>query len=151
MDTAPTLEGQLQTAIDVANTARLAQIIDTFGWPGLRFAGAASQTAFFVLQHADDATQRKYVSQLRQAVERHDALGSHLAMLEDRLRVAEGKPQLYGSQLGGEPLRFAPIEDEAHVDARRRSIGLQPLADYAKLFGLVYTPVDARAPAAAGD
>lgn len=32
----------------------------------------------------------------------------------------------------------APIEDEAQVDARRRSIGMEPLADYAKRFGLDY-------------
>jgi len=129
-----------QTAIDVANMKRLAEIVDAFGWPGIRFAGAASQAAFAVLQHADPASQRKYLPLLRKAVERSDALGSHLAMLEDRVRLGEGKPQLYGSQLSGDPLRFDPIEDEANVDERRRSIGLEPLADYARHFGLTYTP-----------
>jgi hypothetical protein len=140
-------EWKLQTAIDVANMKRLAQIIDTYGWPGLRFAGAASQTAFLVLQHADPATQRKYLPLLRDAVKRSDAMGGHLAMLEDRLLVDEGKPQVYGSQLAANPLRFEPIEDEAHVDERRRSVGLEPLAEYARHFGLVYTP-KTRAPAA---
>jgi hypothetical protein len=133
-------EWKLQSAIDVANMKRLAQIIDTYGWPGLRFAGAASQTAFLVLQHADPATQRKYLPLLRDAVKRSDAMGGHLAMLEDRLLVAAGKPQVYGSQLAADPLRFEPIEDEAHVDERRRSVGLEPLAEYAKHFGLSYTP-----------
>jgi hypothetical protein len=133
-------EWKLQTAIDVANMKRLAQIIDTWGWPGLRFAGAASQTAFLVLQHADRASQRKYLPLLRDAVKRSDAMGGHLAMLEDRLLVDEGKPQIYGSQLAADPLRFEPIEDEAHVDERRRSVGLEPLAEYAKHFGLSYTP-----------
>lgn len=134
-------EWKLQTAIDVANMNRLAQIIDAYGWPGLRFAGAASQTAFLVLQHADSASQRKYLPLLRDAVKRSDALGGHLALLEDRVRLADGKPQLYGSQLKGAPPRFEPIEDEAHVDERRRSIGLEPLADYARRFGLSYTAV----------
>lgn len=133
-------EWKLQTAIDAANMKRLAEIIDTYGWPGLRFAGAASQTAFLVLQHADHASQRKYLPLLHDAVHRHDALGGHLALLEDRVLVADGKAQRYGSQLSGNPLRFDPIEDEAHVDERRRSIGLEPLADYAKRFGLSYTP-----------
>jgi len=133
-------EWKRQTAIDVANTKRLAQIIDRFGWPGLRFAGAASQSAFLVVQHADPATQHRYLPLLREAVARHDALGGHLALLEDRVRVSEGKPQLYGTQLGGNPVRFDPIEDEAHVDERRRSIGLEPLADYARNFGVTYTP-----------
>ena len=39
-------EWKQQTAIDVANMKRLAEIIDRFGWPGLRFAGAASQTGW---------------------------------------------------------------------------------------------------------
>lgn len=134
-------EWKQQTVLDIANTKRLVEIIDTFGWPGLRFAGAASQTAFLVLQHADNDIQRKYLPLLRDAVKRSDARGDDLALLEDRVRVADGKPQLYGSQLGGNPLKFEPIEDEAHVDERRRAIGLQPLAEYAQLFGLTYAPV----------
>ena len=131
-------EWKQQSALDAANMQRLAEIIEAHGWPGLRFAGAASQTAFLVLQHADHVSQRTYLPLLREAVKRSDALGAHLAMLEDRVRIADGKPQLYGSQLSTEPLRFAPIEDEAHVDERRRSIGLEPLADYARRFGLTY-------------
>jgi hypothetical protein len=134
-------EWQQQTAIDVANTKRLAEIIDAFGWPGLRFAGAASQTAFLVVQHADHDTQRKYLPLLRDAVQRGDARGNNLALLEDRILIADGKPQIYGSQLGGTPLQFEPIEDEAHVDDRRRAIGLPPMAEYAEMFGLTYTPV----------
>lgn len=133
-------EWKRQTAIDVANMQRLAEIIDTWGWPGLHFAGAASQTAFLVLQHADAASQHKYLQAMRDAVRRNDALAGHLAMLEDRVRLADGKPQLYGSQVTPDALGFAPIEDEAHVDERRRSIGLEPLATYAKNFGLNYTP-----------
>jgi hypothetical protein len=134
-------EWKQQTAIDVANTKRVAEIIEAFGWPGLRFAGAASQTAFLVVQHADNDTQRKYLPLLRDAVKRGDARGDDLALLEDRVRVFDGKPQLYGSQLSGKPLKFFPIEDEAHVDERRRSIGLPPLAEYAQMFGLTYTPI----------
>jgi hypothetical protein len=137
-------EWKQQNAIDAGNIKRLAEIIDAYGWPGLRFAGAGSQTAFLVLQHADHASQRKYLPLLRDAVKRNDALGGHLALLEDRVRVADGKPQLYGSQLKYNPLRFEPIEDEANVDERRRSIGLEPLADYAKHFGLTYAPKTTR-------
>lgn len=131
-------EWKRQIAIDAENMKRLAEIIDAYGWPGLRFAGAASQTAFLVLQHSDHDSQKKYLPLLRDAVGRNDALGSHLALLEDRVRIADGKPQLYGSQLSGNPLRFAPIEDEANVDQRRKEVGLEPLSAYAKRFGLAY-------------
>jgi len=57
----------------------------------------------------------------------------------------QDKPQLYGSQCHynattGQPELF-PIADEAHVDERRTRMGLVPLADYAKGFGLNYRPV----------
>lgn len=142
-------EWKQQNAIDAANMQRLAEIIDAYGWPGLRFAGAGSQTAFLVLQHADHPSQRKYLPLLRDAVKRNDALGGHLALLEDRVRVADGKPQLYGSQLKYNPLRFEPIEDEVNVDARRQSIGLEPMADYARHFGLTYAPKKVEGSAAA--
>lgn len=69
---------------------------------------------------------------------------SALALLEDRVLTNQSKPQLYGSQLHNNPLtgklEFFPIADEAHVDERRASMGLGPLADYAKGFGLDYVP-----------
>jgi hypothetical protein len=33
-----------------------------------------------------------------------------------------------------------PIEDEANVDARRATVGLPPLAEYLKTFGVDYSP-----------
>ncbi|MET0815765.1 MAG: DUF6624 domain-containing protein [Pseudoxanthomonas sp.] len=134
-------EWRRQEAIDAANMARLAQIIDRHGWPGVRFAGyEGASNAFLVLQHAELDSQRKYLPLMREAVQRHDALGNHLALLEDRVRMREGKPQIYGSQLVGNPPALVPIEDEANVDQRRRAVGLGPLAEYLKLFGLTYRP-----------
>ena len=58
-----------------------------------------------------------------------------MAYLTDRVLVAEGKPQRYGSQfftVDGE-LKPRPIEDEANVDARRKEVGLGTMAQYTKL------------------
>jgi ribosome-associated toxin RatA of RatAB toxin-antitoxin module len=33
---------------------------------------------------------------------------------------------------------FYPIADPDHVDERRKTMGLQPIADYAKLFNLAW-------------
>jgi hypothetical protein len=53
-------------------------------------------------------------------------------MLEDRVRMFEGRPQLYGTQLEpddeGRPRPY-PIEDPEGVDERRRAVGLEPLAE----------------------
>jgi transposase len=57
---------------------------------------------------------------------------------------------LYGSQLfevqGGDGMRLEPIEDEANVDERRAKMGLGPLAEYLKRFGIEYRKPTRTAP-----
>ncbi|MFM9438384.1 hypothetical protein ACFDR9_005490 [Janthinobacterium sp. CG_23.3] len=127
----------LQTKIDLANLRRLAEIVEQYGWPGVRFAGIkGSQSAFLVLQHADLENQQKYLPLFRDAVSKNDAPASELAMLEDRVRVGAGQPQIYGTQVqDGQPV---PIEDEANVDRKRAAVGLMPLEDYMKKLGIRY-------------
>jgi len=58
---------------------------------------------------------------------------SSLALLEDRVRLREGKPQLYGSQVTRNPAgqwEARDLEDPEKVDERRASVGLPPLAEY---------------------
>lgn len=129
-----------QQAIDSANMARLAELLERHGWPG---AGRASHAAFMIVQHAEPAVQRRYVPLMRQAQQRGDLSATELGMLEDRLLVREGQPQRYGSQLGTGPdgkLHFEPIEDEAHVDERRAAVGMEPMSTYARHFQLIYPP-----------
>jgi hypothetical protein len=74
---------------------------------------------------------------IEQAVAQHDLSQSSLALLEDRIRVREGKKQIYGSQLHSTASgKYVPepIEDEVNVDARRAKVGLGPLSEYLKGF-----------------
>ena len=63
-------------------------------------------------------------------------------MMEDRVALAEGRRQIYGSQLrqvGGDPRMFvSPLEDPDHVDERRASVGLPPMAEYLKIWNLTW-------------
>jgi hypothetical protein len=63
-----------------------------------------------------------------------DADPVHLAYLADRVRMNDGRDQLYGSQfvLGehGE-LEPWPVDDAEAVDARRARLGLPPFAEHA--------------------
>src|SRR4051794_2862655 len=57
---------------------------------------------------------------------------AQLAMLEDRVRAFEGRPQRYGTQYDWDEtgqLGPLPIEDLERVDELRRSVGLGPLAE----------------------
>jgi len=137
---------QLILRTDARNLPRVTAIIDKYGWPGKSLAGSAgSLAAFLVIQHSNLATMQKYLPMMRAAAAKGELAKQNLALVEDRVLTFQDKPQLYGSQyrydeVTGEP-KFFPIADEVHVDERRASMGLEPLADYAKGFGLKYQPV----------
>lgn len=129
-----------QEAIDKANMKRLAAIIARYGWPGMRFAGAEyANGAFMVLQHADRASQHTYLPLVRTAAARGDLPAPEVAMLEDRVLMGDGKPQLYGTQfVSTKPLKMYKVSDEAHLDQRRRDVGLPPMDEYLKLMRQFY-------------
>ncbi|NEK60295.1 hypothetical protein GCU56_20775 [Geodermatophilus sabuli] len=121
---------------DAARTARLAEILDTHGWPTYALVGEDGEdAAWAVAQHsdADPAFQRRALELLRRAVADGQASPGNLAYLEDRVAVGAGQPQLYGTQVGcgpDGPVPATPIADQAAVDERRAAAGLDPLADY---------------------
>jgi hypothetical protein len=115
------------------------------GWPGVKLVGlAGADAAFLIVDHAPLAVQKKYLPALQKATGQRDAVPMWAAMLDDRVRTSEGRPQRYGTQVHKEPgwteWRLYPIEDEIHVDDRRAAVGFEPLADYLKDFGIVYKP-----------
>ena len=128
---------------DSLNIIKVTQIIDKYGWLGPQDVGMnGSQALFLVIQHANLATQQKYLPMIRTAVKDGKTLSSNLALLEDRVNMREGKNQVYGSQVfrnkSTGKMCFYPIADPDHVDERRKTMGLQPIADYAKLFNLIW-------------
>jgi hypothetical protein len=141
-----------QELLDRKNQARLAEIVEAHGWPGAALAGlGGADAAFLIVQHAPHDYQKKYLPMLEAAVARRDALPHWAAMLKDRVLMGDGKPQIYGTQVrlvpGATTLQLHPIEDEARVDERRAKVGLGPLADYLKEFGIVRRPgLQARQP-----
>lgn len=125
---------------DSINEIFVCKILDSLGWLGSREIGERGASALFlVVQHAPLPTQEKYLPMMREAVKKGNARGSSLALLEDRVRMRNGKRQVYGSQVRSDPATgkkfFHPIEDVENVDSRRASVGLQPLAEYAQRFG----------------
>jgi hypothetical protein len=125
-------------AIDTENTAWLKTVLDRIGWPRRSDVGEQGALAAWLLaQHADldPDFQRRCLSLLDAAVRDGEAKASHLAYLTDRVRRGRGEPQLYGTQFWYGPeskgrLEPQPIEDVARLDERRRSVGLEPFAEY---------------------
>ena len=128
-----------QGEIDRRNMKRLEEIIEGHGWPGKSLVGEeAAMYAFLILQHAEPEVLAKYFPLLKEAAAKGEANPQHAAMMEDRNLMQQGKKQIYGTQIFNNELY--PIEDEENVDARRAAVGLPPLAEYLKYFGLTYKP-----------
>jgi hypothetical protein len=130
---------------DNANIKKVTAILNKYGWLGPEEAGEDGNIALFlVIQHADEEVQKKYLPMMREAVKNGKAQPSSLALLEDRVALAMGKKQIYGSQLAIDDKTgrtyFSPIEDEANVNKRRAEVGLEPIEEYAKYFGIEYKP-----------
>ena len=78
---------------------------------------------------------------MQEAVKKGKAQPQDLALLEDRILTNQGKEQIYGSQVRTNEegkFEFFPIRDEPNVNKRRASVGLPPLEEYAKYFGITY-------------
>jgi hypothetical protein len=132
-----------QEEIDKRNMKRLEEIIKQHGWPGKSLVGEeASGAAFLILQHAEPAMLEKYFPLLKEAAAKGEASPVEAAMMEDRVLMYQGKKQIYGTQLHTVEGKYElyPVEDEENVDARRAAVGLPPLAEYLKHFGLEYKP-----------
>ncbi|HEY4606652.1 MAG TPA: DUF6624 domain-containing protein [Acidimicrobiia bacterium] len=124
-------------SVDSSNSARMGEILDEFGWPGWSMVGEdGAEAAWVLIQHADlqPDLQKRGLALLEAAVAADDASRGDLAYLTDRVLVAEGKPQIYGTQVSidadGAITPRTPIEDEANVDARRAEAGLGALDAY---------------------
>ena len=121
---------------DSINLMKVEGIIGKYGWLGADIVGEQGNiTLWLVIQHSDLTIQEKYLPIMREAVKNGKALASNLAYLEDRVAVRQGKKQIYGSQIGGDPETHScyvlPLEDPDNVDMRRAEVGLPPLAEYA--------------------
>ncbi|MFY1703014.1 DUF6624 domain-containing protein [Micromonospora sp. WMMA1923] len=145
--------------VDADNAAWFAEVLDEYGWPRRSEVGSdAATAAWLIAQHGDRDRefQRRCLSLLDQAVRDGEAQPSHLAYLTDRMRRADGRPQLYGTQFwygpdGGGPLQPQPIEDPDQLDERRRSVGMGPFAEYVTLMRQRESPDEDRARARRAD
>jgi hypothetical protein len=129
--------GKWDASIDVENTQRMKEIVEQMGWPTRsKVGGHASEMAWLLVQHADhDRSFQQRCLDLMKAQAAGEVLPGNIAYLEDRVRVGEGRPQVYGSQFDVDKAgNFGPrpIEDPDHVDERRQAVGLQPLSEYAR-------------------
>ncbi|MGH7744418.1 MAG: DUF6624 domain-containing protein [Candidatus Dormibacteria bacterium] len=125
--------------IDQDNTQWLKNVVDRHGWPGQSLAGhQGAAAAWLLVQHADrDPRFQRRCLDLMRSMPPDEVEPQHIAYLTDRVLLAEGAPQLYGTQLQQANGVYQPCHqaDPQGVDQRRAAVGLPPLADYLRNFG----------------
>ncbi len=124
---------------DIDNTAYVKKLVTELGWIDAgRFGFITSNAAFLIIQHSGDLPlMLAALPEIEKDVKTNKGLGQAYALLYDRTQLMLGKPQRYGSQVGQVDGKMAvlPLEDRKKVDEYRKSMGMEPLADYLSHFG----------------
>jgi hypothetical protein len=134
-----------QMMLDSTNMIFVSKVFSERGYPGRSVVGEESAgAAWYVLQHSPNSIP-EYFPMIKKAGEEGELKMTLVAMMEDRLLMGQGKPQIYGTQ-GREDdsgVYIWPIRDPESVNERRVKAGFtQTVEEYGKdLFGadFVYT------------
>jgi Family of unknown function (DUF6624) len=129
--------------IDRENLVTVVSLIEKCGMPTLNEVTQEQMSAIWlVFQHADNYHRKKYLPLLKKSAQNGDLRKSHMALMEDRILMMDGKPQIYGSQIsedrenGG--WKIYDLQNPETVDKRRAEIGMQPLSEYVKQWDIEF-------------
>lgn len=137
-------------AVDTDNLSWLKDLVERQGFPTVQQVGMDGLNhAWLLVQHADSdpAFQTNVLGLLKPRLASGDVRKQDFAMLTDRVRHAQGKPQIYGSQFKADQqghLVLESTQDMAHLDDRRATMNLMPMAAYSCLLRF-YNPSAAQA------
>ena len=128
--------------VDKANREWLAPLIDKHGWLGKSTVGEdGASAAWLLVQHADNNLkfQRKCLD-LMSALGPNEVNVTNVAYLTDRVLLAEGKPQRYGTQFGMKngKLEMRDCEDPETLNERRKAVELGTIEEYRAIIEKAY-------------
>lgn len=128
---------------DSINLTKVELILKQQGWLGPdKVSKEGNEAIFLVIQHSNLKTQEQYLPLMREAVKQGNAKGQDLALLEDRVAIANGKKQIYGSQIHRDKKNgnyyVAPIENPKEVNSRRKAVGLNTIETYVLRWNIIW-------------
>jgi len=123
---------------DKKNTEALKKILQDNGWDiTSNISKKGLNALFLIIQHSthDTEFQEESLVYIQELYSKEKIPGQQLALLTDRVRIAQGKQQLYGTQadIVNSEIIFKPIEDELNVDRRRYQLKMPPMELYKKI------------------
>lgn len=138
MDDAVTL-AEMQR-VDAENLVKLRHILRQDEFPTRAMVGGEGvKDAWLLVTHAveDHTLQVEVLAQLKTRLPAGEVRPQDYALLTDKVLVEEDKPQIYGTQFDAD-LKMEPTRDPAHLDERRRAVGLPSIAAYRCLMHALY-------------
>ncbi|HBE42774.1 MAG TPA: hypothetical protein DDW27_16540 [Bacteroidales bacterium] len=137
---------RLQSWQNEKNLSEMEALLVSKGWPERSQVGSSAASApFFVIQHSNAAAQEKYITMFEAVCWKGEGNWNQYALMFDRMRMNQDKPQRYGTHHYLDPAKgrtdeLYPLEDESMVDEWRKEIGLEPLKEYLARAGIKYIP-----------
>ena len=120
--------------LDVENQEYIKKVVEQLGgWPKISEFGEDVPEALWVMvQHVPDTELQKEMVTAMQQLPAEEVIQKNVAKTIDRIRIREGKRQLYGTSFNidnnTQVLTVDPIEDEEHIDERRAAMGMDSFA-----------------------
>ena len=134
---------ELKAKINNQNLRDLDSIINKYGYPQKTVVGGiASQTPFFVIQHADIDVQKRYLPMMKKAAKEKEMSRAAFAYLTDRINLQDGKKQIYGTQITQKEdgtYLVQDLKEPEKVNKRRKAVGLPPIEGYLKRWNIKWT------------
>ena len=129
--------------IDKQNLIKVVSLIENCGMPTTKQVSKKQMSAIWlVFQHADNTNRKKYFPLLKKSAENGDLNKSNIALMEDRILMMDGKPQIYGSQISKnretKKWELYKLEKPETVDKRRAEVGLGSLKEYLKNWNIEF-------------
>ena len=112
---------------DTSSFAKTERFLAAYGYPDNRFSKEAANVPFFILSYGTVAIKEKYVELLKAAATKGFLSWSTLSFYIDRLQLAKGEKQIYGTQyyIHNKQIVYFPVIDPENLSKRRALIGLE--------------------------
>lgn len=123
--------------VDTSNLKKAKQLFQEYGYPGKSLVGATASHRFWIIvQHCDEEVsfQQQVVKELKKTVAQGNADAKDYAYLLDQVKVNQGEPQVFGTQIElnakGTSFQAQEMIAPTKVNQRRKEVGLEPLEAY---------------------
>lgn len=118
---------------DALNRQLVISILEHCGWPKEE---EMIRSIWFIIQHSPSGFMAHYYPKFKEMVNKGLLSPGMMALMDDRLLMNNGYPQIYGSQITSGSVYT--LRDPLNINTLRASVGLGPIEEYTQHFGFEF-------------